>query len=95
MEVNQPLKVKIRDTVGLYQRPGKLWEVYYPGDIIEVSASEFYPDIMEKIEEPKYVGVDSASAIEQEEPVVTVTAEEPAAEPISEEPKPTKRRRKT
>ena len=89
------MKVKIRDTVGLYQVPGKLWEVYYPGDIIEVKPSEFYPDIMEKIEEPKYVGVDLASAIEQKQPVATVTVEESPAEPISEEPKPKKARRKT
>jgi len=86
------LKVKIRDTVGNYQRPDKMWEVYYPGDIIEVSESEFYPDIMEKIEEakteePKVVGVDLTSQTETE---VTITAEEP----VSEEPKPTRKRRK-
>jgi len=86
------LKVKIRDTVGNYQRPDKMWEVYYPGDIIEVSESDFYPDIMEKIEEakteePKVVGVDLTSQTETE---VTITAEEP----VSEEPKPTRKRRK-
>jgi len=86
------LKVKIRDTVGNYQRPDKMWEVYYPGDIIEVSESEFYPDIMEKIEEakteePKVVGVDLTSQTETE---VTITAEEP----VSEEPKSTRKRRK-
>jgi hypothetical protein len=100
------LKVKIRDTVGLYQVPGKLWEVYYPGDIIEVPTSEFHPEVMEKIEEPKteepkhtggpslepVVGGVPPSVVEAE---VTVTAEEPPAEPIFEEPKRKKKRRKT
>jgi len=86
------LKVKIRDTVGNYQRPDKMWEVYYPGDIIEVEEEDFYPDIMEKIEEakteePKVVGVDLTSQTETE---VTITAEEP----VSEEPKATRKRRK-
>jgi len=94
------LKVKIRDTVGNYQRPNKMWEVYYPGDILEVDDSEFYPDIMEKIEEPKkeepeQVEVDPNAMIEQEEPVVTITEEEPSTEPVSEEPKPTRKRRKS
>lgn len=86
------MKVKIRDTVGNYQRPDKMWEVYYPGDIIEVEEEDFYPDIMEKIEEakteePKVVGVDLTSQTETE---VTITAEEP----VSEEPKATRKRRK-
>ena len=85
------MKVKIRDTVGNYQRPDKIWEVYYPGDIIEVPESDFYPDIMEKIEPEK-----------KEEPVISETevpvpagyeTEEAPLEPVSEEPKKTRRKR--
>lgn len=91
------MKVKLKDTVGMYQRPGKLWEVYYPGDIFEVPTSQFFPEIMEKIEEPKKEEPTKVSIPTEEfvgggvppsamEPEVTVTTEEPAPEPTVEEP---------